>query len=302
MTGALPFRVLDVFTERAYSGNPLAVVMQADGLSTDAMQRMAREFNLSETIFVSAPDGADHTASVRIFTPMNELPFAGHPIVGCAVMLAGDVQGDGDFAMDIRLAAPAGPVPVTVSRQGGAITATLTVPILPFAPDCPVPNATDAASVLGLTEQQAGFGVHRPGVFEGGPRFIYVPVRDLDALAAASPHEPAFSQLCERSGTNSVYVYTAEGDGYRARMFAPSVGMPEDPATGSASAILAAQLHACDVLQDGTTLLSLAQGIEMGRPSKIAVEINRTRGAITSVRVSGSAVRVSEGMIMPPPA
>ena len=300
MIPALPFRVLDVFTDTPYTGNPLAVVMDADGLDTQTMQRMAREFNLSETLFLQTPPDAAHTASVRIFTPMNELPFAGHPIVGCAVMLAEDAQSSETFSMEIRLSAPAGSVPVTVERRAGTITATLTAPIIPFAPDVPAPQAVDAASALGLDPAQIGCAGHTPGVFEAGPRFVYVPVRDLDALALARPQEPALSTFTDPCGSDSVYVYTAEGDGYRARMFAPKDGMPEDPATGSASAILAAQLNANGALTDGTTTLALRQGVEMGRPSRITVEIDRENSTLTAVRVAGSAVRVSEGIITPP--
>ena len=299
--GSLRFRTCDVFTEDRYSGNPLAVVMEADGLSDAVMQTIAGEFNLSETIFVQTPDDAAHTAKVRIFTPAGELPFAGHPTVGCAIMLAEDAAGDGDFETRVILEEVAGLVPVDVQRIGGRVTATLTAPITPFMVAEPVPEA-DAAAALGLDEADIGMAGHCPGVAEGGPRFVFVPIRSLDALARAVPNGGAFAALVERCGTDSLYLYATGPDGvdYQARMFAPRGGIPEDPATGSASACLAAHLDACGLLEDGTTDLVLHQGIEMGRASRIALGIDRNDGALTAVRVGGSAVRMSEGRLEPP--
>ena len=291
----LPFRTLDVFTEDRYGGNPLAVVLEADGLTTAALQRIAAEFNLSETISVQTPDDPAHMAKVRIFTPTGELPFAGHPTVGCAILLAGD-----DTAV-VTLEEKAGLVPVTIERAGAQVTATLTAPVVPFVVDAEV-SAQDAAAALGLEPGEIGIGAHRPGVAEGGPRFVFVPVASLDALARARPDAAAFAALEEACGTAEVYVYTQGTDGadYRARMFAPGIGIPEDPATGSASACLAAHLDACGLLADGTTDLVLHQGIEMGRPSRISVGIDRKDGALGAVRVGGCAVRVSEGVLEPP--
>ncbi len=297
----LAFRTYDVFTEDRYSGNPLAIVMGADGLSDAAMQVIAGEFNLSETIFVQTPDDAAHTAKVRIFTPAGELPFAGHPTIGCAIMLAKETAGQGDFETIVTLEERAGLVPVVVCREGKRIKATLTTPITPFMVAEPVPE-TDAAAALKLDEADIGMAGHCPGVAEGGPRFVFVPVRNLDALARAVPNGGAFAALVERCGTHSLYLYTTGENGaeYQGRMFAPHGGIPEDPATGSASACLAAHLDSCGVLKDGKTDLVLHQGIEMGRPSRITVEIDRKDGALTAVRVGGSAVRVSEGRLEPP--
>lgn len=295
----LPFRTYDVFTEARYSGNPLAIVMGADDLSDTAMQTIAGEFNLSETIFIQTPDDPAHTAKVRIFTPTHELPFAGHPTIGSAIMLAEDAHGSGDFSTTITLEERAGLVPVAVHRTAGRIAATLTAPITPFMVAEPVPE-TDAAAALGLTEAEIGLPGHCPGVAEGGPRFVFVPVRSIDALARATPTPPAFDALVKRCGTDSLYAYTPGTDAdYQARMFAPGGGIPEDPATGSASACLAAHLDSCGLIEDGTTTLTLHQGIEMHRPSTIALSIDRAN-TLTAVRVGGSAIRVSEGQLVPP--
>jgi len=298
----LAFRTCDVFTEDRYSGNPLAVVAGADGLSDGAMQRIAGEFNLSETIFVQTPDDPQNTAKVRIFTPVGELPFAGHPTIGCAILLAEDAAGKGDFSATIRLEERAGLVPVEVRRAGGRIHATLTAPVVPFAVDIPV-SAQDAAAALGLDPHAIGFGAHRPGVAEGGPRFVFVPVDSLDSLAWAVPTGEAFAALEARVGADGLYLYTTGTDAdYRGRLFAPNGGILEDPATGSATACLAAHLDACGEVPDGTTDLVLHQGIEMGRPSRLMLGIDRGNGALTAVRVGGSAVRVGEGTLEPPAA
>ncbi len=297
----LAFYTYDVFTEDRYSGNPLAIVMGADGLSDAAMQRIAGEFNLSETIFVQTPEDAAHTAKVRIFTPVHEIPFAGHPTIGCAIMLAEDRAGNGDFEAVVTLEEQAGLVPVAVKRTGGRSIATLTAPVTPVAINAPF-TTEDAAAVVGLTPDDIGFGTHVTGIAEGGPRFAFVPVKDLDALARARPAADAIAAISDTCGTWSVYAYTTgpEGTDYRSRMFAPLGGIPEDPATGSATALLAAHLDACGAVGDGTTDLVLHQGVEMGRASRIALGIDRADGSLTAVRVGGSAVRVSEGMLEPP--
>lgn len=298
----LAFRTCDVFTEDRYSGNPLAVVMGADGLSDDAMQRIAGEFNLSETIFVQTPDDPENTAKVRIFTPASELPFAGHPTIGCAIMLAEEAAGEGDFGTTIVLEERAGLVPVDVRRTDGRIHATLTAPITPSAVDIPVSTA-EAASALNLEPGDIGFGAHRPGVAQGGPGFVYIPVNSPDALRRASPGGAAFGAMTARFETGEVYVYTpgTGGADFQGRMFAPGIGIPEDPATGAATVCLAAHLDACGMVKDGTTDLVLHQGVEMGRPSRLMLGIDRAQGALTAVRVGGSAVRVSEGTLIPPP-
>ena len=300
----LEFHTLDVFTETPFAGNPLAVVLGADPLSVAEMQTIAREFNLSETIFVQAPQDPTHTARVRIFFPTAEIPFAGHPTIGCAIHLA-CARHTGDFETLITLEEEAGLVPVTVARQGNHIEAEFTAPVLPFAVKTELPLALIAAS-LGLLPAQIGFSTHRPASHQGGPRFLYIPVDSLDTLAKAKPHEPHWSALMDLAGVDSAYLYTpgqhapSQSCDFQARMFAPTAGTYEDPATGSASAILAAQLWHSGVITPGTTKLSLRQGVEMGRPSSIGLSIDATAEGLTAVRIKGSAVPISSGHIRRP--
>ena len=293
----IAFHTLDVFTETPFVGNPLAVVLGADALTTAQMQTIAREFNLSETIFVMAPRDPAHTARVRIFFPTAEIPFAGHPTIGCAILLAEEAH-QGDFATTITLEEEAGLVPVTVSRQGGRIVAELTAPVVPY----PAGGTPDLALLAAALDLAPGdIGPHAPGVHEGGPRFLYAPLASLEALARARVVEPHWSRLIAAHGVDSVYLYAkgAHCD-YRARMYSPTAGIPEDPATGSASAILAAQLLANGAVPDGTTRLTLHQGVEMGRPSVLRLTIEAAGGALTAVRIAGSAVRIGEGRLTPP--
>jgi trans-2,3-dihydro-3-hydroxyanthranilate isomerase len=285
----LEFHIYDVFTDRAFSGNPLAVVMAADGLSTAQMQTLARQFNLSETIFVMAPRDPAHTARVRIFFPTAEIPFAGHPTIGCALHLAGGADGR------VLLEEEAGLVPVEI-RDG---VAEFTAPKLPVRHQ----GSADPdliARALDLPPTAIGLGSHRPGIWQGGPAFLYVPLSDLSALAQARPIEPYWSQLMAGAGVDSAYLYTREDKDYRARMFSPTAGIPEDPATGSASAILAAQLLAAGAIGEGINRVSLRQGIEMGRPSQITMTATVAAGRLTEIRVAGRAVPVATGKISIP--
>lgn len=302
----LSFHTCDVFTDRAFQGNPLAIVLGADGLTTGQMQTLAREFNLSETIFVQAPANPAHTARVRIFFPTAEIPFAGHPTIGCAIHLAEAAAGAGDFDRDLVLEEEAGLVPVRVWRRAGLTTAEFLAPVVPHGvTDAPDRGAAldpaRLAAALGLGTEEIGFGAHRPGLWQGGPRFLYVPVAGLDALARARPCQPGWSGQMAAGGVDSMYLYTpGVGCDYRARMFSPTAGIPEDPATGSASALLAGQLLASGAVGDGQTRLVLHQGVEMGRPSVIALAVVVTGGRLAEVRIAGSAVPVSEGKIRLP--
>lgn len=295
----LEFHTLDVFTETPFAGNPLAVVLGADGLTAAQMQIIAREFNLSETIFVQAPQSPAHTARVRIFFPTDEIPFAGHPTIGCAIHLASAAHS-GDFETLLTLEEEAGLVPVTVTRRGAQIEAEFTAPVLPFAVKTDLQLDLIAAS-LGLAADQIGFANHRPATHQGGPCFLYVPVDSLETLAKAKPHEPHWSALMALAEVDSAYLYTpGDQSDYQARLFSPTAGIPEDPATGSASAILAAQLWASAALRPGTTRLTLRQGIEMGRPSAIGLTIDADTSGLRAVRIKGSAVPISSGHMRRP--
>jgi trans-2,3-dihydro-3-hydroxyanthranilate isomerase len=298
----LSFHTLDVFTNRRFGGNPLAVVLGADALSTEQMQAITREFNLSETIFVMKPEDPANTAKVRIFFPGGEMPFAGHPTVGCAVLLAEMKYKAGcSFETEIRLEENAGLVPVKVSRIGDHPRAQFTAPVVPFAVDLPLPSIDLVAKALSLEPEDIGFDNHSHKVHQGGPRFFHVPVKTRAALARCVVAEPHWSKMIGALGVDNAYVYTRRGDSpkahFRARMFAPTGGIPEDPATGSATALLAAQLLKAEALKDGTHQWQLEQGYEMGRPSDLFLEADVAGGALKAVRVAGQAVKVMQGTL-----
>jgi len=294
----LVFHTSDVFTDRPFAGNPLAIVLGADGLDTAQMQTIAREFNLSETIFVQTPDDPGNTAKVRIFFPTAEIPFAGHPTIGCAVLLATQAHPAGDFDTQILLEEVAGLVPVAVTRRGDTVIAEFTAPKIPVLHTQP-PDLALIAAALDLSIGQ--IGPHNPGVYQGGPPFLYIPVTDTAALAAARPIEPHWSALMQAARVDCGYLYTPGiAADYQGRMFSPTAGIPEDPATGSASAILAAQLLANGALPDGTTALALLQGAEMGRPSHVRLTVDVADATITAVRVAGTAVPIASGLIRVP--
>jgi trans-2,3-dihydro-3-hydroxyanthranilate isomerase len=298
----LPFTTYDVFTNHRFGGNPLAIVEEADALSSEQMQAIAREFNLSETIFVLRPKDPANTASVRIFFPTAEIPFAGHPTVGCAIHLAQKKYKPGcSFETEIRLEEVAGLVPVKVSRIGDVPRAQFTAPVVPFAADVPAPAIEEVARALSLSPQDFGQDGHGLRVFQGGPRFLYVPVRGREALARARPLEPYWSAMLKPLGSQMAYLYAVGGDNpktaYRARMFAPETGTFEDPATGSATAVLAAQLLAAERLGDGTHRWQIEQGYEMGRPSDLWLEADVAGAKLIAVRVAGQAVQIMSGVL-----
>lgn len=285
---ALKYHIWDVFTDTPFTGNPLAIVTDADDLTTSQMQTIAREFNLSETIFVMAPRDPAHTARVRIFFPTAEIPFAGHPTIGCALFLA-QARGLDHVVLEEQ----AGLVSVTLSDG----LAEFAAPVLP-APTGATVDPTLLAAALDLSADD--FGPHSPGVHTGGPAFLYAPVRDLAALAHARPIEPHWSAVMGACHVDSAYLYAPQPGGYRARMYSPTAGIPEDPATGSATAILAAQLLQNHTLPDGETVIALRQGVEMGRASDLRLRITVKAGALAQVYVAGRAVPIASGTITPP--
>lgn len=298
----LKFHTLDVFTTRRFGGNPLGVVLGADALSTEEMQTIAREFNLAETIFVRKPKDPAHTASVRIFFPTDEISFAGHPTIGCAILLAEMLHGMGrPFETEILLEEVAGLVPVTVRNTGGATWAQFTAPVVPYSVPAVLPSVQDVAAALGLALSDICHGGVQPGLHEGGPRFFYVPIASNEAMARARPQEPRWSNILNALGTVGGYLYARGGQNpatdYCTRMFNPSGESIEDPATGSAAALFASQLFRTLELKEGTHAFRLEQGYEMGRPSDIDMEADVRDGKLVAVRVAGSAVRVMEGRL-----
>ena len=288
------FATLDVFTTQPLAGNPLAVVLDAEGLDGAAMQAIAREFNLSETVFVLPPDEPRHRARLRIFTPARELPFAGHPTVGTAVLLALQAPPAAD-AVAFGLEEGIGTVPclVEILPDGSGGRARFKLPALPDSLG-PGPEPAALAALLGLEPEAIGFGRHRPSRHGTGPCFTCVPVSSaarLDAVRpAAAPEEG-----------DGLYLYAPDPEGtglaFRTRMFAPRMGVPEDPATGSAAAAFAGVLMQFEALGEGTHDVAIAQGQAMGRPSAIALQIAIESGALRSVEIGGAAVLVSEGSL-----
>jgi trans-2,3-dihydro-3-hydroxyanthranilate isomerase len=292
------FATLDVFTTEPLAGNPLAVVLDAEGLDGAAMQAIAREFNLSETVFVLPPADPRHRAKLRIFTPARELPFAGHPTVGAAVMLALQDPPVAD-ARAFGLEEGVGTVPCIVETlpDGSGGRARFRLPAMPEYLG-PGPEPEVLAALLGLEPSEIGFGRHRPSRHSTGPSFTCVPVASaerLDALRPVQAPEPG----------DGLYLYapdpTGTGLSFRTRMFAPEMGVPEDPATGSAAAAFAGVLMQCEGLGEGlgegSRDVTIAQGQAMGRPSTIALHLVIEAGALRAVEIGGEAVLVSEGVL-----
>ncbi len=300
----LKFHTLDVFTTRKFSGNPLAVVLGADDLTTEQMQTITKEFNLSETTFVMKPEHPLNTAKVRIFFPGGEMSFADHPTLGTAVLLAELHSKPGcTISTEIRLELKAGLTPVKITRIADQCSGIFTAPVVPFIVDVPLPSVSATAKALNLESEDIGFDGHAITSLEGGPRFFYVPVKTRAALEKSQVREPYWSDLIKPLGNtvDAAYLYTRGGDGpktnFRARMYSPTGGIPEDPATGSATALLAAQLLKAENLKNGTHVWQLEQGYEMGRPSDLRLEADVKSGKLAAVRVGGSAVRMMSGEI-----
>jgi trans-2,3-dihydro-3-hydroxyanthranilate isomerase len=299
----LQFHTLDVFTNRKFCGNPLAVVLGADHLSTGQMQTITKEFNLSETTFVMTPENPVHTAKVRIFYPGGEMPFAGHPTLGTAALLAElKNKPDNNFETNITLELPAGLTPVKITRIADRVSGIFTAPVIPSHIDGPMPTPAQVAKALGLDPEDIGFDGHGLANIVGGPRFFYIPVKSREALAKARVIEPTWTEMMALLGhMHAGYIYTRGGDHaqthFRARMYDPGGGIPEDPATGSATALLAAQLLTAEKLSDGTHSWQLEQGYEMGRPSDLLLEADVSQNKLTAVRVGGSAVRMMSGVL-----
>lgn len=293
------YAILDVFTDTALAGNPLAVVLDAEGLDEAAMQAIAREFNLSETVFVLPPAEDRHRARLRIFTPTQELAFAGHPTVGTAVLLAlGDRRAEIADAVAFGLEEQVGVVPCVVETADGRGRARFRLPRLPESWG-EEPDATALAAALNLSPSEIGYARHRPSRYSAGTQFHLVPVQGLDALARACTSAEAMVQALGPG--SKAFLYTGEtGDpahSFRARMFAPAAGIAEDPATGGGVAAFAGALMQFEPLGSGTHDLVIAQGIEMGRPSEIALQLTIEDGALRAAEIGGSAVLVSEGVL-----
>ena len=297
-----PFRFVtaDVFTDRTFGGNQLAVFPDAKGIDPRLMPAIAREFNFSETTFVLPPADPANTARVRIFTPGGELPFAGHPTVGTAHVLAvtGAIRLTGD-STKIVFEEGVGPVPVTIrSEAGRPVFAQLTAAKRPEVGP-PAPARDRLAEMLSLEPGALRSGAYIPESVSCGVPFLFVPLVNRAAVAAARLKLDLWEQVLSGYVTSKVFVFAEDaerpGSDVRARMFAPGIGVPEDPATGSAAVALAGYLAARDTRRDGTLRWIVEQGFEMGRPSILEAEADKKDGEVTATRVGGSTVIVTQG-------
>lgn len=300
---ALDYHVLDVFTERPLGGNPLAVVVNADRLTVSDMQAIAREFNLSETVFVLPATIPTHTAKVRIFTPSRELPFAGHPIVGSAILL-GELRMpivNGERDAIIALETEVGSVRVGVRlRSGAAGYAEFDSPKLPAEPR-PMEEWEEIGAALGMIRSEIGFENHKPMLLVGPTTFAYIPVSNLETISKVAVTPRHWLKAFTDRGIDGVYVYTRQcvrmQSSFHARMLAPDMGVPEDPATGSAAVGLARLIGQFDNLPDGLHRRTIEQGYEIGRPSAIQLIMTLGNGVLSGVRIGGNAVRVADGRL-----
>lgn len=292
----------DVFTDRAFGGNQLAVLPNARGLTDKQMLSVTREFHYSESVFVLPPDDPSNTRKLRIFTPGGEIPFAGHPTIGTAHVLAaiGEIPLEGE-STSIAFEEGVGRVPVTIQSESGTpVFAELTAPQLPEF-DEELPSITDLAKALSLRPDDILNDDLAPEIVSCGVPYLVVPVRDRAALARAQIDRAQWNPTFADYATSEVYLICRDPErtesDLRARMFAPNVGIDEDPATGSAAAALAGYLGIRDETRDDTLRWVVEQGVEMDRPSVLYVEADKRDGEIVAIRVGGSTVMIGEGTI-----
>lgn len=299
------FVTADVFTDRIFGGNQLAVFPKSTGLTPHLMQNIAAEFNYSETVFVLPPQTPQGTRQIRIFTPQTELPFAGHPTVGTAYILA----AIGEIALDssettIYLEEGVGLVPVKIlSQDGKPIYSELTVAKPPEFSD-QMPTVSELARMLSLDDTDLVSDDYYPQAVSCGVPFLFIPLKNRDALGKVKLNRECWQGLLSDAWASAVYVFCFEpelpGSDIRSRMFAPNMGIVEDPATGSAAAALAGYLGMRYALSDGTLKWVIEQGFEMGRPSILMIEADKNQGEIIAIRVGGSSVLVSQGTMTIP--
>ena len=297
----LKYHRVDVFTDRAFGGNPLAVFTNGRGISAETMQAIAKEFNLSETTFVLPSDDPKHDYRVRIFTPANELAMAGHPTVGTSYVLA--LEHMVDTASDqttIVLEEGVGPIPVRIEfREGKPVFAEMSQPLPKFGPR--VEDRAAVAEMITLEAADIDDSVPMEVVSCGMP-FFFVPLRSLDAARRARPRAELIERTLDGVVAPEVFVFTREveheGSTVHSRMFAPSLGIVEDPATGGASGPLGCYLVRYELgPRDRVSVIVSEQGIEMGRPSFIKITIESENGEIRGVKVGGETVYMGEGFI-----
>ncbi len=294
------YAVYDVFTSERLVGNQLAVVFDCDGLDTARMQAIAREFNLSETVFILPPANPAHQAQVRIFLPVRELPFAGHPTVGAAVALAEMRLGKGSHAFVLE--EKVGDISCRAELGNGPGRAEFDLPRLPqpvgmeLAPE-------ELAAALGVDAGEIGFDAHVISAWSAGVPYVTVPVKHIGAVRRSAVNAEKWLRLIKLPGDipAAPYIYCRGGDfpgsHFHTRMFAPWDGIAEDPATGSAAAALSGSLMDFEKPAPGKTSYVIEQGVELGRPSFIELTLTVFAGALERVSIGGQAVKVAEGRL-----
>ena len=296
------FYTADVFTNRRFGGNPLAVLTDARGLDAQTMQTIAREFNYSESVFVFPPEDPQHTRKLRIFTPGGELPFAGHPTVGTAFILAatGAIPLEGETTR-IVFEEGVGPVPVAIrARDGKPVFTQLTAAKMPEIGPTPPPD-DQLAAIFGLRADDLLGGEFAPQAVSCGIPFLYVALKSREALGRIRLERGLWERTLAGYWASEVFLFAFDpelpGSDLRARMFAPRLGIAEDPATGAAATALAGYLSLRDHTPAAALRWVVEQGFEMGRPSILEVEAERTGGQVSAIRVGGASVLVSQGQI-----
>lgn len=295
------FHTLDVFTRNRFSGNPLAVVLDAEGMSDGDMQAVAREFGLSETVFVFPDPEKRHRALLRIFTPARELAFAGHPTVGTAFLLALLDQAGKPGSVAFGLSEKIGTISCAAdveSTERGYVQFRLPELSRRWGNG---KETVGCAWALGLEPKDIGFERHEPSRYSAGTKYDLVPVASLDALARAKVNRDAFDQVFGDSDHVAAFLYCRDGDPsekrFRARMFPAGLGVDEDPATGSAVAAFSGALMQFEPMGDGEHLFTIRQGYEMGRPSEIVLRALLEGGSMAFAEIGGHVVLVSQGEI-----
>jgi len=294
------FVTVDVFTDRKFGGNQLAVVPEAAALTSAQMQSIAAEFNYAETTFVLPPQNVSHTAQVRIFTPRSELPFAGHPNVGTAFVLATERKDHGRAAPDPMLfEEKAGLVRLSLMRQGTSVVGARLTPPQSLVRGDDI-EADIIAAACSLKPSDIEIANHRPCIASCGIPLVFAELQNRASLAAAQPRTDLFSSHLPSDRVTGVLLYVKDRNGdfdLQARMFAPLYGVPEDPATGSANVALVGLLASLRPEPDLMLHLRIAQGVDMGRPSLLEADAEKRSGNIVSLSIGGHCVPMMRGTL-----
>jgi trans-2,3-dihydro-3-hydroxyanthranilate isomerase len=296
----IPFITVDVFTDRKFGGNPLAVVPDATPLTGAQMQAIAGEFNLAETTFVLPPRNPSHTAEVRIFTPRAELPFAGHPNIGTAFALAKESERQGRAVSDPMIfEEKAGLVLLSLMKEGTSVVGARLAPPQSLARGADI--KTDAiAAACSLAASDIETAIHEPCIASCGIPFVFAELKTRPALAAAQPRTELFTKHLPADRVTGVLLYVKDQSGgfdLQVRMFAPLYGIPEDPATGSGNVALAGLLASLRPEADLKLHLRIGQGIDMGRPSLLEAGAEKRNGKITALSIGGRCVPMMRGTL-----